>query len=169
MLSTPMMQSPSRFNVDIDFPSAKPTKEPKEHKELQVPDDKRDLKKSMVKGPRTPWRKTLPGLLAQVALFQTSAGPIGFLALEHISYPTMVLGKVSYKETYSGHCNSCQSCKLIPVLLLNVLIYRRRFSAHKYVVVGLVTIGISLFMLLGDKKKKGGSDSLWGLSLLVIK
>jgi len=98
VLSTPMMQSSSRFNVDIDFPSAKPIKEPKEHKELQVPDDKRDLKKSMVKGPRTPWRKTLPGLLAQVALFQTSAGPIGFLALEHISYPTMVLGKVSYKH-----------------------------------------------------------------------
>jgi len=54
-------------------------------------------------------------------------------------------------------------------LLLNVLIYRRRFSAHKYVVVGLVTIGITLFMLLGDKKKSGGSDSAWGLTLLLIK
>jgi UDP-galactose transporter B1 len=43
---------------------------------------------------RRSWRKTLPGLLAQVAVFQTTAGPIGFLALEHISYPTMVLGKV---------------------------------------------------------------------------
>lgn len=58
---------------------------------------------------------------------------------------------------------------MIPVLLLNVLIYRRRFSVHKYIVVGLVTIGISLFMLFGDKKKKGGSDSVWGLTLLVIK
>ncbi len=40
---------------------------------------------------------------------------------------------------------------------------------HKYVVVGLVTIGISLFMLFGDKKKKGGSDSTWGLALLLVK
>lgn len=45
-------------------------------------------------GGPTPWRKTLLGLVLQVAAFQTTAGPIGFLALEHISYPTMVLGKV---------------------------------------------------------------------------
>lgn len=100
-----------------------------------------------------PWRKTLPGLLLQVSLCQTVAGPIGFLALRHISYPTMVLGK---------------SCKLIPVMLLNVLLYRRRFSAHKYLVVALVTIGISLFMLQAPAKKKGGSDSAWGLTLLLI-
>ncbi|WWD06091.1 hypothetical protein V865_004176 [Kwoniella europaea PYCC6329] len=101
------------------------------------------------------WRKSLPALLLQVSLFQTLAGPIGFLALRHISYPTMVLGK---------------SCKLIPVLLLNVLLYRRRFSPHKYVVVALVTVGISLFMLLaeGGKKKKGGNDSAWGLWLLGV-
>ncbi|WVQ93971.1 hypothetical protein IAU59_001049 [Kwoniella sp. CBS 9459] len=101
------------------------------------------------------WRKSLPALLLQVSLFQTIAGPIGFLALRHISYPTMVLGK---------------SCKLIPVLLLNVILYRRRFSPHKYVVVALVTVGISLFMLMaeGGKKKKGGSDSAWGLWLLVV-
>lgn len=43
----------------------------------------------------TPLLRTLPALLLQVALFQTTAGPIGFLALRHISYPTMVLGKVS--------------------------------------------------------------------------
>ncbi|KAK8844595.1 hypothetical protein IAR55_006442 [Kwoniella newhampshirensis] len=102
-----------------------------------------------------PWRKSLPVLLLQVSLFQTMASPIGFLALGHISYPTMVLGK---------------SCKLIPVLLLNVFLYRRRFSPHKYVVVALVTVGISLFMLMAESKgkKKGGSDSAWGLCLLGI-
>ncbi|WWD22854.1 hypothetical protein CI109_107348 [Kwoniella shandongensis] len=103
-----------------------------------------------------PWRKTLPALLLQVSLFQTIASPIGFLALRHISYPTMVLGK---------------SCKLIPVLLLNVILYRRRFSPHKYVVVALVTVGISLFMLMAEskgKKRKGGNDSAWGLCLLGI-
>lgn len=40
------------------------------------------------------WYQTLPGLLLQVSLFQTTAGPIGFHALKHISYPTMVLAKV---------------------------------------------------------------------------
>jgi len=40
-------------------------------------------------------RNTLPFLLLQVSVFQTIAGPIGFSALRHISYPTMVLGKVS--------------------------------------------------------------------------
>lgn len=39
--------------------------------------------------------RSLPFLLLQVSTFQTIAGPIGFLALRHISFPTMVLGKVS--------------------------------------------------------------------------
>ncbi|EIW68083.1 hypothetical protein TREMEDRAFT_32877 [Tremella mesenterica DSM 1558] len=100
-------------------------------------------------------RKTLMRLLLQVSICQTLAGPIGFMALRHISYPTMVLGK---------------SCKLIPVMLLNVILYRRRFSAHKYVVVGLVTVGISMFMLLAPSKGKGrhSGDSIWGLALLLI-
>ncbi|GMK56391.1 hypothetical protein CspeluHIS016_0302310 [Cutaneotrichosporon spelunceum] len=100
-----------------------------------------------------PWYQTLPGLLLQVSLFQTTAGPIGFHALKHISYPTMVLAK---------------SCKLIPVLLLNVLLYRRRFGAHKYAVVALVSMGISMFMLFGGKKKAGGGDSAFGLLLLLV-
>lgn len=40
-------------------------------------------------------RRSLPALLLQVSTFQTIAGPIGFLALRHISFPTMVLGKVN--------------------------------------------------------------------------
>lgn len=64
-----------------------------------------------------------------------------------------------------------QSCKLIPVMMLNVLLYRRRFSAHKYIVVALVTIGISMFMLWAPAKKSKGAteDSAWGLTLLLIK
>ncbi|TYJ55539.1 hypothetical protein B9479_003811 [Cryptococcus floricola] len=102
-----------------------------------------------------PGRKSLLALLVQVSIFQTIASPIGFMALRHISYPTMVLGK---------------SCKLIPVLLLNVLLYRRKFSSHKYVVVALVTVGISMFMLMAEapKKKKGGADSIQGLVLLLV-
>jgi len=54
-------------------------------------------------------------------------------------------------------------------MLLNVLLYRRKFSPHKYLVVGLVTLGITLFMLFGEKKKKGGSDSIFGFSVLLVK
>jgi len=69
----------------------------------------------------------------------------------------------------SGERANNQSCKLIPVLLLNVILYRRRFSPHKYLVVSLVTVGISMFMFFGPAKKKGGEDSAWGLGLLMIK
>jgi len=196
----------------------------------------------------TTLREKLPFLLLQVSIFQTLAGPIGFSALRHISYPTMVLGKVSsphllpspinlfwtgdgpsysgsksgqrrktwksdegkkgqdgrdqtsgssqimekwgiitelsgsefgeseyqdilsrYHMRLSGERANFQSCKLIPVLLLNVILYRRRFSPHKYLVVSLVTVGISMFMFFGPAKKKGGEDSAWGLGLLMIK
>lgn len=103
---------------------------------------------------------------AQCALFITSAAPFGFAALSYISYPTMVLGK---------------SCKLVPVMLMNVLLYRRRFAPHKYLVVAMVTAGITLFMAFGDEgaaKAKHGAKAgagapslhanLIGISYLLI-
>lgn len=65
-----------------------------------------------------------------------------------------------------------QSCKLIPVLLLNVALYRRKFKPYKYVVVLLVSIGISMFMFFGKSSKnkgKGSSNSSFGLALLGFK
>ena len=81
------------------------------------------------------------------------------------------MGKSGRKRLGYIECSTDnpQSCKLIPVLLLNVVLYRRRFSPHKYLVVALVTVGISMFMFFGPAKKKGGSDSTWGLTLLLIK
>jgi UDP-galactose transporter B1 len=56
---------------------------------------------------------------------------------------------------------------------LNVVLYRRKFKPYKYVVVGLVSAGISMFMLLSDSSKaktKGLHDnSSYGLMLLGIK
>lgn len=112
------------------------------------------------KGPATAPTKWISPLLlryAQVAALQSFASQLGFASLRHISYPTLILGK---------------SCKLVPVLLMNVVLYRRRFAAYKYVVVGLVTLGISLFMLFAEegagKKKKGAqTSSAWGLALLT--
>lgn len=74
----------------------------------------------------------------QCSVFIASAAPFGFAALSYISYPAMVLGK---------------SCKLVPVMFMNVLLYRRKFAPHKYLVVFMVTTGITIFMGFGDEKK----------------
>lgn len=81
---------------------------------------------------------------AQCATFITLAAPFGFAALSYISYPAMVLGK---------------SCKLVPVMIMNVLLYRRRFPPHKYLVVVMVTAGITIFMGYGSDSQKHSSKS----------
>ncbi|KAG8908435.1 UDP-galactose transporter [Tulasnella sp. 403] len=102
-------------------------------------------------------RRSLMFRYLQCSLFITTAAPFGFASLSHISYPTMVLGK---------------SCKLVPVMIMNVLLYRRKFAAHKYLVVAMVTAGITMFMSFGEQKhgkNKGVAESsLWGLFLLVV-
>ncbi len=84
----------------------------------------------------------------QCSLFITIAAPFGFAALSHVSYPALVLAK---------------SCKLVPVMVMNVLLYRRAFARHKYVVVALVTAGITMFMGFGGesgkKHKTGDRDN----------
>ncbi|KAI8062609.1 UAA transporter [Gongronella butleri] len=91
---------------------------------------------------------------AQVALLNCIGSPFGYASLKHIDYPTMILGK---------------SCKLVPVMLMNVLVYRRRFPLYKYVCVALITAGVSMFMLYhssSGSKKAAAASSLWGLFLL---
>lgn len=92
---------------------------------------------------------------AKVALSGCLGSPFGYESLRHINYPTMVLGK---------------SCKLVPVMLMNFLVYRRRFDWHKYVSVALITAGVSGFMLFEPAREgKGvGGNSLYGLLLLLI-
>jgi UDP-galactose transporter B1 len=55
-----------------------------------------------------------------------------------------------------------KSCKLVPVMLMNVVLYRRKFAPYKYLVVALVTIGITSFMFLGDEKKGHKSSNAPG-------
>jgi len=90
----------------------------------------------------------------QCSVFVTSAAPFGFAALSYITYPAMVLGK---------------SCKLVPVMIMNVLLYRRRFAPYKYLVVAMVTLGITMFMGFGAEKpgksKHGSSADVGGLSM----
>lgn len=58
-------------------------------------------------------------------------------------------------------------------MLMNIILYRRKFAIHKYIVVSTVTAGISLFMLCapssGKASSKGASsNSLFGIGLLLI-
>lgn len=64
-----------------------------------------------------------------------------------------------------------KSCKLVPVVVMNFLIYRKTFPLKTYLIVLLITAGVSLFMFLDPKKKKESgveSSSLYGLFLLSI-
>ncbi|GAA5867685.1 hypothetical protein JCM3774_003375 [Rhodotorula dairenensis] len=107
--------------------------------------------------PRSNGTGRLLRLYALIAFVAASAAPFGFLALSHISFPTLLLGK---------------SYKLVPVMLMNILLYRRKFPLHKYALVGLVTAGIWAFMAFKPTKPGGKgpsgpeSSSLLGLALL---
>ncbi|RKP13576.1 UAA transporter [Piptocephalis cylindrospora] len=92
----------------------------------------------------------------KVAVTNAAASPFGYASVQYISYPTMILGKC---------------CKLVPVMLMNFILYRRHFPLYKYVCVALVTAGVSSFMLMKpgqSGKSEGSSSSLLGLTLLTI-
>jgi len=91
----------------------------------------------------------------RVALSGTLGSPFGYEALKHINFPTMILGK---------------SCKLVPVMLMNWLVYKRRFEPYNYVSVALITAGVSGFMLFEPHRggKADAVNSLWGLFLLMV-
>ncbi|EGD75317.1 hypothetical protein PTSG_06967 [Salpingoeca rosetta] len=73
-------------------------------------------------------------------------------ALKYVSYPTQVLAK---------------SCKLVPVLLVNVLVYSRTATFLQYVHVALVTAGIVLFRLKNTDAAQE-HNSLYGIGLLLL-
>ncbi|KAF9929671.1 UDP-galactose transporter [Linnemannia zychae] len=95
----------------------------------------------------------------QIALISTTAAPFTYAALKHIDFPTLVLTK---------------SSKLVPVMLMNILLYRRKFPVYKYVCVALITIGVSGFMLFapiddhGKGRKGAATSSMYGLFLVAI-
>ncbi|KAI5859328.1 UAA transporter [Durotheca rogersii] len=99
------------------------------------------------------------GPLLLVALTSSLASPFGYASLAHIDYITFLLAK---------------SCKLLPVMLLHVAVFRRRYPLYKYLVVAAVTAGVAVFTLhsgaAGKKGRRGGpaGNSAWGLLLLGI-
>ncbi|KAJ2001613.1 suppressor of rasval19 [Coemansia thaxteri] len=96
----------------------------------------------------------------QVAVLNSSASPFGYMALRYINYPTMTLAK---------------TCKMVPVLLMNKVLYRRHYPTYKYAVVAMVTAGVSAFMLFKTSSKNSKistveavENSLYGLLLVLI-
>lgn len=57
------------------------------------------------------------------------------MALQHVSYPTQVVGK---------------SCKPIPIMILGVLLGKKRHTSKKYLFVSLIVVGVALFMYKKD-------------------
>ncbi|KAI9503936.1 UDP-galactose transporter [Coemansia spiralis] len=95
----------------------------------------------------------------QVAFLSSSASPFGYMALQYINYPTMTLAK---------------TCKMVPVMMMNKLLYRRHYPTYKYAVVAMVTVGVSAFMLFKTSSKSGTSkleaveNSMYGLFLVLV-
>ena len=74
-------------------------------------------------------------------------------ALRYVSYPTQVLGK---------------SCKMVPVMIGGLVLGGRTFTAAQYAQVFFITLGVTIFNLGADAKKKGGDDSPYGLTLIGV-
>lgn len=74
-------------------------------------------------------------------------------ALQHVNYPTQVLGK---------------SCKPIPVMLLGVLLARKSYPLIKYLCVLCITIGVAIFVYKDDKAAKSSGFSLGIGELLLV-
>lgn len=101
----------------------------------------------------------LPLLL--VAVTSSLASPFGYASLAHVDYITFTLAK---------------SCKLLPVMFLQITLFRQKYPLYKYLVVLAVTSGVAIFTLhAGSKKAKPSKASLnpdknvaWGILLLTI-
>ncbi|KAJ5929191.1 hypothetical protein N7454_007039 [Penicillium verhagenii] len=108
-----------------------------------------------------PTRRILFPLLL-VSISSSLASPFGYASLAHIDYLTFILAK---------------SCKLLPVMLLHLTIFRKKYPLYKYGVVLMVTLGVATFTLHhpGTSKKVAAAadqgapgSSGWGIFLLSI-
>ena len=74
--------------------------------------------------------------MALIGVSSSSASLFGYSSLAFISYPAMVVGK---------------TCKLIPIVIMQALVYRKWLAATKMVSVICITIGATMFSLLTDE------------------
>lgn len=90
-----------------------------------------------------------------VAGCQSLSSPFAYASLKYVDYLTMLLAK---------------SCKLVPVMIVGALVYRRTYPFYKYVVVGLITAGVSLFSVgnMRSKTNQAREGQAYGLALLGV-
>lgn len=77
-------------------------------------------------------------LFWKVSLFSTLASPLGYFSLNFISYPLMILMKTS---------------KAIPVMVVGIFLYKKKYPLYKYVSVLLVCFGILFYTLNNNRGK----------------
>ena len=87
-----------------------------------------------------------------ISLFYVAAMGCSNQALQYINYPTQALGK---------------SCKMLPIMLFNVLFNGTRYSWVEYLSAAFITSGIVVFRIFKASTKTVGANSSFGLLLLV--
>lgn len=75
-------------------------------------------------------------------------------ALKFVNFPTQVLAK---------------SCKIIPVMIMGKIVSRTKYQYYEYVVAGLISLGMVLFMTgSADPGKTSATTTLTGVFLLCM-
>ncbi|XP_013385212.1 solute carrier family 35 member B1 isoform X2 [Lingula anatina] len=97
--------------------------------------------------------KTPSSLYAICSLSYLGAMLASNHSLQHIPYPTQVLGK---------------SVKPIPVMILGVLVARKRYPLLKYLFVLMIVTGVALFMYKDKKPKSGQEEHSLGMGEILL-
>eukprot|EP00946_MAST-07B_sp_MAST-7B-sp1_P002316 g2316.t1 len=87
-----------------------------------------------------------------ISFFYVAAMGCSNQALQYVNYPTQALGK---------------SCKMIPIMLFNVLFNSTRYSWVEYLSAAFITSGIVVFRIFKASDRAVGANSTFGLALLV--
>lgn len=103
----------------------------------------------------------LSGLMSHTGTTWTGIISLSYLAamgcsnqsLQYVSYPFQAISK---------------SCKMVPVMLANVLIGGKRYSLLEYSTTLMITAGVVLFQLGDNKKSFLEGNTGWGIALLLF-
>lgn len=100
-------------------------------------------------------RDTTPGkMFSLCSLSYLGAMLASNHALQHVSYPTQVLGK---------------SAKPIPVMILGIIFARKRYPWAKFLFVLMIVLGVAMFLYKDSgQSKKSDTDSLIGMGEILL-
>lgn len=88
----------------------------------------------------------------KISMLHIIGGHLAYESLKYINYPTLIIGK---------------SCKLIPLVLMNFLLYKKKFHFRKYISILLTTVGVLSFIIFEDKTCESKKNSFVGLIFLI--